>query len=53
MVINTGNANAGTGQEGLARARSTCQALARQLKIKTRAGAALPATGVIMEPLPK
>ncbi|MEQ1657418.1 MAG: bifunctional glutamate N-acetyltransferase/amino-acid acetyltransferase ArgJ [Hylemonella sp.] len=51
MVINTGNANAGTGQEGLARARSTCAALARQLKIAPEQ--VLPfSTGVIMEPLP-
>ena len=51
MVINTGNANAGTGQDGLARARSTCQALARQLKLKPEQ--VLPfSTGVIMEPLP-
>ena len=33
MVINTGNANAGTGADGLARARSTCIALARQLSV--------------------
>lgn len=51
MVINTGNANAGTGLEGLARARSTCAALARQLKIAPEQ--VLPfSTGVIMEPLP-
>ncbi len=51
MVINTGNANAGTGEDGLARARSTCQALARQLKIAPEQ--VLPfSTGVIMEPLP-
>ncbi len=51
MVINTGNANAGTGQEGLARARSTCVALARQLEIAPEQ--VLPfSTGVIMEPLP-
>ena len=51
MVINTGNANDGTGQDGLARARSTCQALARLLKLK--AEQILPfSTGVIMEPLP-
>ena len=51
MVINTGNANAGTGQDGLTRARSTCQALARLLKLK--AEQILPfSTGVIMEPLP-
>jgi len=51
MVINTGNANAGTGQEGLIRARSTCAALARQLKIAPEQ--VLPfSTGVIMEQLP-
>ena len=51
MVINTGNANAGTGQDGLARARSTCQALANLLKLKPQQ--ILPfSTGVIMEPLP-
>jgi glutamate N-acetyltransferase/amino-acid N-acetyltransferase len=51
MVINTGNANAGTGQEGLARARSTCAALARLLKIAPEQ--VLPfSTGVIMEQLP-
>ncbi len=51
MVINTGNANAGTGLEGLARARSTCAALAKQLKIAPEQ--VLPfSTGVIMEPLP-
>jgi glutamate N-acetyltransferase/amino-acid N-acetyltransferase len=51
MVINTGNANAGTGQDGLARARSTCTALANLLGL--RAEQVLPfSTGVIMEPLP-
>jgi glutamate N-acetyltransferase / amino-acid N-acetyltransferase len=51
LVINTGNANAGTGEEGLARARETCSALARQLQV--RASEVLPfSTGVIMEPLP-
>ena len=51
MLINTGNANAGTGMEGLARARSTCVALAKQLGVKP--GQILPfSTGVIMEPLP-
>lgn len=51
LVINTGNANAGTGEEGLARARSTCAALARQLDLKPQQ--VLPfSTGVIMEPLP-
>ena len=33
MVINTGNANAGTGEDGLIRARSTCIALARLLEL--------------------
>jgi glutamate N-acetyltransferase / amino-acid N-acetyltransferase len=51
MVINTGNANAGTGQDGLAHARMTCQALANHLGIQ--AAQVLPfSTGVIMEPLP-
>ena len=51
MVINTGNANAGTGQDGLSRARSTCIALARLLNIAPEQ--ILPfSTGVIMEPLP-
>ena len=34
MVINTGNANAGTGEDGLRRARETCEALAAQLGLK-------------------
>ncbi len=51
MLINTGNANAGTGADGLARARSTCAALAQQLDIGIEQ--ILPfSTGVIMEPLP-
>lgn len=51
MLINTGNANAGTGADGLARARSTCSALAQQLRITIEQ--VLPfSTGVIMEPLP-
>ena len=51
MVINTGNANAGTGEDGLVRARRTCVALARQLQIAPEQ--VLPfSTGVIMEPLP-
>src|SRR5690348_1429606 len=29
LVINTGNANAGTGQDGLVHSRATCEALAR------------------------
>jgi glutamate N-acetyltransferase/amino-acid N-acetyltransferase len=51
MVINTGNANAGTGADGLARARATCDALSERLGIT--AEQVLPfSTGVIMEPLP-
>jgi glutamate N-acetyltransferase/amino-acid N-acetyltransferase len=51
MVINTGNANAGTGADGLKRARGTCAALAKHLQIN--AEQVLPfSTGVIMEPLP-
>jgi glutamate N-acetyltransferase/amino-acid N-acetyltransferase len=51
ILINTGNANAGTGADGLARARATCAALANQLGID--ADQVLPfSTGVIMESLP-
>ena len=51
LVINTGNANAGTGADGLARARQTCEAAAALLGC--RAEQVLPfSTGVIMETLP-
>lgn len=51
MVINTGNANAGTGEDGLMRTRFTCIALARHLELAPEQ--ILPfSTGVIMEPLP-
>jgi glutamate N-acetyltransferase/amino-acid N-acetyltransferase len=51
LVINTGNANAGTGEPGLANARASCDALARLLGCA--AEQVLPfSTGVIMEPLP-
>ncbi|TDQ43350.1 bifunctional glutamate N-acetyltransferase/amino-acid acetyltransferase ArgJ [Tepidicella xavieri] len=51
MVVNTGNANAGTGQPGLAAARATCEALAGHLGVAPNQ--VLPfSTGVIMEPLP-
>ena len=51
LVINTGNANAGTGEDGLVRAYSTCVALARKLELAPEQ--VLPfSTGVIMEPLP-
>ena len=51
LVVNTGNANAGTGEQGLQDARSTCAALAGLLNCQTNQ--ILPfSTGVIMEPLP-
>lgn len=51
LVINTGNANAGTGEEGLARARQTCDAVAQLMGCAT--DNVLPfSTGVILEPLP-
>ena len=51
LVVNTGNANAGTGRDGLARARAVCKAAAAALGC--RAQQVLPfSTGVIMEPLP-
>ncbi len=51
ILVNTGNANAGTGEEGLRRARLSCVELARHLGIETEQ--VLPfSTGVIMEPLP-
>jgi glutamate N-acetyltransferase/amino-acid N-acetyltransferase len=51
LVINTGNANAGTGEAGLANANTTCQALAQLLGVAHQQ--VLPfSTGVIMEPLP-
>jgi len=51
LVINTGNANAGTGEDGLVRARAVCEGLARALGCAVEQ--VLPfSTGVIMEPLP-
>jgi glutamate N-acetyltransferase/amino-acid N-acetyltransferase len=51
LVVNTGNANAGTGDDGLARARKTCAELAVLLGCES--SQILPfSTGVIMEPLP-
>ena len=51
ILINTGNANAGTGDDGLVRAFSTCVALARHLEVAPEQ--VLPfSTGVIMETLP-
>ena len=51
LVINTGVANAGTGQDGLNHAFSVCSALAKELGVQPQH--ILPfSTGVIMEPLP-
>jgi glutamate N-acetyltransferase / amino-acid N-acetyltransferase len=51
LVVNTGNANAGTGETGLSAARTTCEEAARLLGCTP--SAVLPfSTGVIMEPLP-
>jgi glutamate N-acetyltransferase/amino-acid N-acetyltransferase len=51
LLVNTGNANAGTGEPGLAHARDSCAELARLLRIDAQQ--VLPfSTGVILEPLP-
>lgn len=51
LVVNTGNANAGTGKRGIDNARTTCIELARMLGCDSRQ--ILPfSTGVIMESLP-
>lgn len=51
LVINTGCANAGTGEEGILRAKETCRAVGELLSIK--AEQVLPfSTGVILENLP-
>jgi len=51
LVVNTGNANAGTGESGMKHALETCAALAKDLKINPEQ--ILPfSTGVILEPLP-
>ena len=51
LLINTGNANAGTGEPGIRDARSCCEAMARQAGCTAQA--VLPfSTGVIGEPLP-
>jgi glutamate N-acetyltransferase/amino-acid N-acetyltransferase len=51
LVVNTGNANAGTGEDGLKRARAVCEALAGHVGCEPEQ--VLPfSTGVIMEPLP-
>jgi len=51
LLVNTGNANAGTGADGLERARRSCEALAGLLGLAPEQ--VLPfSTGVIMETLP-
>jgi len=51
LVVNAGNANAGTGDAGIAAAEATCAAVASMLGCTARE--VLPfSTGVIMEPLP-
>ena len=51
LVVNTGCANAGTGEGGMSDARATCAELARQLALHPHE--VLPfSTGVIMERLP-
>src|SRR5512147_1118635 len=51
LVVNTGNANAGTGEQGMGSARATCAEVAKLLGCE--AAQVLPfSTGVIMEPLP-
>ena len=51
IVVNTGNANAGTGEEGRQRATRVCDAVAAELGCARQQ--VLPfSTGVILEPLP-
>jgi glutamate N-acetyltransferase/amino-acid N-acetyltransferase len=51
IAVNTGNANAGTGERGLADARAVCAEVARLTGVGAQQ--VLPfSTGVIMEPLP-
>jgi len=51
LIINTGCANAGTGEEGILKAKETCQAVSELLSIKSEQ--VLPfSTGVILESLP-
>jgi len=51
LLINTGSANAGTGEAGINNAKQTCQALAKRLNISENQ--VLPfSTGVIMTDLP-
>ncbi len=51
LLVNTGNANAGTGEKGMANAVQTCEALSGLLGLAS--SQVLPfSTGVILEPLP-
>ncbi len=51
LLVNTGNANAGTGEPGLHHAKQSCDALACLLDLNSEQ--ILPfSTGVILEPLP-
>lgn len=51
LVVNTGNANAGTGEPGYRNAQTTCSELAKLLSVNAQQ--ILPfSTGVILEPLP-
>ena len=51
LLVNTGCANAGTGEDGLSRAKQSCEALGKLLNLQ--ANQILPfSTGVILEPLP-
>ncbi|MDP3621621.1 MAG: bifunctional glutamate N-acetyltransferase/amino-acid acetyltransferase ArgJ [Polynucleobacter sp.] len=51
LIVNTGNANAGTGEQGMRDALETCASLANALNLKPEQ--VLPfSTGVILEPLP-
>ena len=51
LIVNTGSANAGTGEDGLKNARAVCEVLANELNIK--AVDIIPfSTGVIMTHLP-
>jgi glutamate N-acetyltransferase / amino-acid N-acetyltransferase len=51
LLVNTGCANAGTGEDGLNRTKQTCEALAKLLVLQSNQ--ILPfSTGVILEPLP-
>lgn len=51
LLINTGNANAGTGEHGLVAANACCEALAHEAGVSAQQ--VLPySTGVIGEPLP-